>query len=478
MKKGWLFFISCFLIGCTVGPNYKPAPITESNRWASDKNKSATPVQPINITWWKSFHDPVLESYLNKAIANNYDLQIAYAKIEQARAIRAMEAANLYPQVNANLQATSLRISEQGRELGFVPGQFDVSQIQRQRPYYNIGFDATWELDIFGQNKRAVEAKDRYVEAVIEEKRDVLLTLLAEVARNYVEMRNAQAQIKLTQEKIALERKILAIIEKRNRVGTADNLAVEQERSTLQDIEALLPRIQANYRAATYQIALLVGEDPNTISFDTKKGLPSIPRAVPLGLRSDILRRRPDVRKAERELASATAEIGVAMADLYPKFTLAVDPALQSIFFNKLFNNTSGAWIVGPFMTWNIFNAGLTKANIKNKQAQAKMSFLYYQNTILSALKNTEDALTRFKEEKITHQDYAQAVHSQQKKVYLSNQRYRLGEDGLLAVLNDKKMLNQVQMDLVNSQTKALSHLISLYKALGGGWENYEVQRG
>jgi NodT family efflux transporter outer membrane factor (OMF) lipoprotein len=470
-----IFFLSCLLAACTVGPNYKPPALNYSNQWT--KNKKNISAQPINITWWKSFHDPVLEFYLNKAITNNYDLKIAYAKIEQARAMRAMQASNLYPHLNANVQAVSLRLSQQGKELGFVSNLFDVARVDRQRPYYNLGFDASWEMDIFGQNKRAVEAEDRYVESVIEEKRDVLLTLLAEVARNYVEIRNAQQQITLAKEKISIEEKILTLIKKQNSVGTTNNLEVEQEQRLVHDTKALLPNLQANYHAALSEIAILIGEDPNSIVMDAKKGLPKIPRAIPLGLRSDILRRRPDVRKAEKELAKATAEMGVAIADLYPKFTLDVNPALQSIFFNKLFNSTSGAWSMGPFMTWNIFDAGLAKANIKNKQEEAHITFLNYQNTILSALKDTEDALTRFNDEKISYQDYLRALRSEQENTLLSKQRYQNGEDDLLALLASKKQLNQAQTDLLNSQTKTLDHLISLYKALGGGWENYEMSR-
>lgn len=472
--KAFIFLISCLLMSCTVGPHYTPPPLPDSNSWTGEKNLST---QPINITWWKNFHDPVLEFYLNKAMENNYDLKIASAKIEQARAMRAMAAANLYPHINANIQAISLRISQQGKELGFIPSAFNVATIDRQRPYYNLGFDASWELDFFGQNKRAVEAKDHYAESIVEEKHDVLLTLLAEVARNYVEMRSAEIQITLTKEKISIEEKLLTLIKKQNSVGTANNLDVEQEQTLLHNTKALLPNLQADYQTSLSQIAILIGQDPNSVSIAQKKNLPHIPRVVPLGLRSDILRRRPDVRKAEKELASATAEIGVAMADLYPKFTLDVNPALQSIFFNKLFNNTSGAWAMGPFMTWNLFDAGLAKANIKNKQEQAQITFFNYQNTILSALKDTEDALTRFTHEKMSYHDYLRAMRSQQKNTILAKQRYQQGEDDLLAFLASQKALNQAQIDLVTSQTKTLNHLISLYKALGGGWEHYEVNR-
>lgn len=463
------------IVGCTVGPDYKRPDNLTSNKWATTQTKNInTSAKQIDTHWWKKFNDPILESYLNKAIQNNYDLKITQAKLEQARALRAMEASRFYPQVNGDVSVTSLRISQQGKELGFIPGVFDVATIDRQRPYYNVGFDALWEMDVFGQNKRIVESKDYYTEAVQEQQRDVLITLLAEVARNYVDIRSAQRELKLTREQVELEKKIVNLTKRRNRVGTVNDLELEQALSELHAAESLIPKIEANYQSAIYQLAVLVSIDPDQIRMDTKHGLPNIPKFIPVGLRSDILRRRPDVRMAERQLAQATAEIGVAVADLYPKFTLDVNPAFQSLFFNKLFNNTSGSWMIGPFMNWNLFNGGRVRANITSKQAEREQMFLSYQKTILNALKDTEDALTRFSNEQRTYADLKKSAASNYKKVTLSHARYINGEDDLLSVLRNKKELNQSEINMLYSHTKVINNLISLYKSLGGGWESFE----
>ncbi|VEG92063.1 efflux transporter outer membrane subunit [Legionella spiritensis] len=462
------------LTGCTVGPDYKNPELKTSSKWSATKRAhQATSPAPVNLSWWKEFNDPLLNEYIRQAANNNLDIKIARARILEARALRQIDAASFYPQINAQTLVNSLRISKQGRELGFFPNFPGIDLINRQRPFYSLGFDSRWELDLFGKTRRAIEAREAEIGQAIESERNILLSVVAEVARNYVELRGTQREIRIRNKNLALQRKTLRIVRQQYEIGSGNELDVALAESQLKTTESSLPNLTAQIYANAYQIAVLLGKEPQAILKQVQATRPlQFPRKpVPIGLRSDILCRRPDVREAERQLAAATAEIGVATAELFPQFNLIGDISLDSVFFDKLFNKSSGAWTLGPSMNWPVFQGGRIRANIKRQKIRAEQAGLHYWQTILNALKEAETALVRYGQELDTKDRLFAAVKANRHSFHLARQRYKWGEDDILALIDTERALNNSESEMISSETRTLTNLISLYKTLGGGWE-------
>jgi outer membrane protein, multidrug efflux system len=460
-----LLFSAALLAGCTVGPDYHPPKLTPPSQWISVQAADAN--APADDAWWKSFHDEELNSLVFRAAQSNLNLRVAVARVREARASARIVSADLYPTLNADGSYTRIRYSANGFP-PFPPGtQLDAN-------VYQVGFDAAWELDIFGGTRRSAEAARAQVFAAEFGRRDVLITISAEVARNYVTARTFQRRLAIADDNIKAQSQILAVTRDRFERGVTSQLDVQEADALLEETQAETPALENGFRAAIYQLGLLLGQPPGAVLAELTNAtpIPAAPPVVPVGLPSDLIQRRPDVQQAERQLAAATALVGAATADLYPKFSLTGDIALQSISLNDWFNGGSRFWSVGPTAQWRIFDAGRIRANISVQNERVAESLAIYEQSMLSAFTDVETALTAYAREQTRHESLVRAAEANNQAVNLSTDLYRNGLTDFLRVLESQRSLYQSQDELIQSESAISSDLISLYKALGGGWEN------
>jgi NodT family efflux transporter outer membrane factor (OMF) lipoprotein len=457
------------LAACTVGPDYvKPAPSMPGD-WA-EKGAGADPAasrvtsQAAAVAeWWKTFKDDELTSLVERAATSNLDLKLAEARVREARGLQGVSAGALLPQVGASANYSRNRFSEN------VP----LPGAGRQSNFYQAGFDAAWEIDVFGGLRRGVEAADAEVDASIEARRDVLVTLLAEVARNYIEVRGLQAEIGIARQNLDAQKKTLELTQARFQAGRATELDVVRAQAQVSTTSSQIPLLESQRIQATHRIAVLLGRDPGALRGELMAAakIPPPPPEVPVGLPSDLLRRRPDLRRAERELAAATARIGVATADLYPKFSLTGFFAQESITASDVAKWGSRAWSVGPTIQWSIFQGGRIRARIEVENARQEQAAIVYERSILVALQEVEGALIAYAKEQAHRAELSDSVAANLKAVELANQRYGQGFVDFLSVLDAQRSLYATQDALVRSERRISEYLVALYKALGGGWE-------
>jgi NodT family efflux transporter outer membrane factor (OMF) lipoprotein len=357
-------------------------------------------------------------------------------------------------------------------------GASSGARVSRQLNLFQLGFDATWELDIFGGVRRAIEAADADLSAAEEARRDVLVTLLSEVALNYVQLRGAQRRLTIASENIAAQQDTLELTLARFQAGFTNELDVAQAQAQLAATQSQVPLLQTAIRQAIYQLSVLVGQPPDALVAELEQAapLPTTPLDLPIGLPSDLLRRRPDIRVAERQLASATAQIGVATADLFPKFSLTGSFGTQTSDIRHFLDAKSLFWSIGPAVSWPIWDAGRIRANIGVQNARQEQALATYEKTVLTAFQDVESALIAYQNEKVRHQSLTGAVAANQKSTDLSNDLYSRGLTAFLNVLISQQALYASQDQLVQSETTVLTNLIALYKALGGGWEGAELR--
>ena len=451
---------------CTVGPDYSPPPVSMPADW-SEKEPAASKVtsQAANLAeWWKTFGDAELTSLVERAAASNLDLKLAEARVREARGLRGVTTGALLPSVNAGAGYSRNRFSENVP----VPGAGKVGN------FYQAGFDASWELDVFGGIRRSVEAADADVDASVEARRDVLVTLLAEVARNYVELRGLQAQVAIARQNLEAQKKTWELTQARFQAGRAAELDVVRAQAQVSNTASQIPTLDSLRIQAGHRLAVLLGQDPGALrnEFVRVAAIPPPPPEVPVGLPSELLRRRPDLRRAERELAAATARIGVATAELYPKFSLTGFFALESVSSGDFAKWGSRAWSVGPTINWAIFQGGRIRARIEVENARQEQAAIVYERSILIALQEVEDALIAYAKEQAHRAELSDSVTANLKAVDLANQRYTQGLVDFLSVLDAQRSLYLSQDALVRSEGQISANLVALYKALGGGWDS------
>jgi multidrug efflux system outer membrane protein len=345
--------------------------------------------------------------------------------------------------------------------------------VSRQMNLFQAGFDATWELDIFGGTRRAVEAADATLAAAEESRRDALVTLLSEVALNYVNLRGAQRRLAIAYENIAAQQDTVNLTQQRFQAGFTNELDVAQAQAQLATTQSQVPLLETSLRQAMYQLSVLLALPPAGLVAELEQAapLPVTPPEVPVGLPADVLRRRPDIRVAERQLAAATANIGVATADLFPKFSLTGSFGTQTRDMRHFLDSRSLFWSVGPAVSWPIFQGGAIRANIRVQNARQEQALATYEKAVLTALQDVENALVAYGNEKVRHAVLAEAVRASQTATDLSNELYGRGLTAFLNVLESQRTLYATQDQLVQSETTTITNLIALYKALGGGWE-------
>jgi NodT family efflux transporter outer membrane factor (OMF) lipoprotein len=430
--------------GCNVGPDHATLPVHAPAAWPEPLEAGLSAETTDLHEWWRGFNDPTLDSLVDRALTGSLDLREAAARVHEARGLRGISAADQFPTVDVNGSATSQHFSKNSfGGVGGGPGETS--------DFYHAGFDAVWELDVFGRVRRSVEAADADVDAAEESQRDARVVLVAEVARNYTEYRSAQARLAIAHENVRIQDETLGLSRDRLGAGLGSELQVSQALAQLETSRSVIPALAQALKQSAFRLDILLGLVPGTLTPELEAGapVPPTPAAVPIGLPAELLRRRPDIRRAERSVAAATARIGVATADLYPRFTLSGSFALESTQFGNLFHGDSRTWSAGPLaVRWPIFDAGRIRSNIQVQEARQEQTLVAYERTVLQAYEEVANALVAY-----------------------ARIRERRGLTDFLNVLDTQRALFVLQDQLAESQAGVTTSLVALYKALGGGWD-------
>lgn len=469
--------LALFASGCanipSVGPDYHKPETKAPARWNEPLAGGETNSATATAAWWKNFHDAELNLLIERAACSNLDLRIAQSRVREARAQYSGAFADFWPTVDAAGGYSRVRAPEHAPVLSAMhlpPGS------SYEDDFHAGGFDASWEIDVFGGKRRAVEAAKAHLSGAEFGQRDVLVTLLGEVARNYVELRGYQKRLAIANQNIEAQEKSLAITQNRFTNGLATDLDVQQALTVLSTTRAAVPTLESLVQTTAHRIEVLLGQQPGTLQTELAEAapIPAQPPQVPVGLPSELMLRRPDVSRAERQLAAATANIGVAKSDLFPKFYLTGLAGLESASADDWFTSGSRFWSVGPTVQWRIFDAGRIRANIKVKNAQQEQALAAYEQTVLTAFEEVENNLVLYAKEQVRRRSLQDAVNASQKSLDTANRLYASGLTDFIHVLDAERSLYSAQDSLAQSDRTVSANLIALYKSLGGGWEIVE----
>jgi len=462
--------------GCALGPRYRAPNPAMPDEWSEiGKGEKSAASRDIS-RWWTTFNDPVLDTLVERANRSNLDLRVAEARIREARAARGIAAADRLPSIDASASYMRSERSESVPPFLSGSGGSGVGNIfgDRVQDLFQAGFDAGWEIDVFGGVRRNVEAATAEVEAAVENRRDVLVTLLAETARNYVELRGVQLRLAILKGNLEAERETLKLTRVRFAAGLASDLDVARAEALVSTTQARIPVLETSAKRAIHRIGVLLGEHPGSLVPELTKEapIPLHPPGVPVGLPSDLLRRRPDIRRAERELAAATARIGAATADLFPRFSLTGSFGGSSVTLGDLVAGAGRTWGFGPAVRWPIFAGGKIRANIRVQNARQEQALALYEKTVLTSMEEVENALVAYSREQDRRLLLAKSVEANRRAADLADSRYSAGLEDFISVLDTLRSLYESQDRLAQSEQAVEVDVIGLYKALGGGWEN------
>jgi len=478
MKTRFAFLLTLAtlaLAGCAVGPDYHPPKTQLPANWSEAQLGGTTNGAMRVVEWWRTFNDPELNSLIKRAAATNYDLRIAEGRLHEARALRTGALFDLGPTIDASAGYTDVRQSR--NTLPFKTsgplGSTISSNYLFQTDLYDAHFDASWEIDVFGGKRRALQEANALLASVEEDRRDVLVSVLAEVARNYVDVRNFQQHLAIATRNIAAEQDAVDITRARFRAGLASELDAKEAEVLLATTQSQVPAFEESLKQAAHRLAVLIGQKPGALldELSATAPIPAPPPEVPVGLPSDLLRRRPDVRRAERQLAAATANIGVQTAELFPKFSLTGVAGFQSFSAGDWLTGGSKYWSAGPSVTWRILDLGHVRSQIQTANAQAQQSLAMYDKAVLTSLEDVENALVAYSKEQVRRHALQEAVDASRSAVAISNDLYKNGLTSFLNVVDAERSLYQAEDELVQSERTVMVNLVALYKALGGGWQ-------
>jgi outer membrane protein, multidrug efflux system len=456
--------------GCVVGPDYHSSPARAPAAWVSPVPSAVTSGTATPSSWWASFNDAELESLIRRAAQTNLDLRMAQSRLQQARAVRGGRAADFWPSVDGSVSYVREKESENQPFFGALPLP---ANFPFEYSVYQAGFDASWEIDLFGGKRRALEAATADWEGAIEARNDAVVSLLAEVARNYVELRGSQQRLEIARRDLKLQKEALELTRARLQGGVATELDVTRAAALLAGREAAIPPLETSLRAAMYGLAVLLGQQPGELVAELSPpvAVPRVPSEVPIGLPADLLRRRPDVRRAERQLAAETARIGVAKSDWFPKISLTGDAGIESVSLSKWFEPGSRFWSIGPSVQWPALDFGRVRAQVQAQTAVQEAALAAYQKAVLVSLQEAENAIVAYAQEQNRHRALADAVSENRRSLEMADSLYKNGRVNFLDVLDARRSLYQSDDELALSDQTVSLDLIALYKALGGGWE-------
>ena len=470
-----LLTLALLVSGCMVGPDFVKPDAEVEPGWM-EKEDPRIKSEPADFSdWWTVFNDPVLDNLIETAYQQNLDLQIAGLSILEARAQLGVAVGLQYPQTQEMKGGASAnQLSENA-----------ANEARSDRFFYDyqIGFDAAWELDFWGRFRRGVESASASLYANMANYDDILVSLTAEVARTYVVIRTFEQRLAVARENVRLQKESLRLAELRFQEGVATKLDVTQARALLKQTEALIPRLETSLRQAKNGLAILLGILPADVKvmLGGPRPIPIAPAQVAVGIPAELLRRRPDIRLAEFQAAAQSARIGVAKSDLYPRFSLVGSIGLQSsdkggvlannANFSDLFSTDSITYFVGPTLQWPILNYGRLKNNVRVQDARFQQFAVNYQNTVLQAAQEVEDAMVGFLLTQEETKLLAESVKNYRLSVDISVIQYREGEVSYQRVVDTQRFLTQQEDNLASTTGSIAINLIAMYKALGGGWE-------
>lgn len=449
------------MVGCaTVGPDFQRPRAALPERW--DDNSLA-----VHVTWWRGFDDPELSSLVERAAASNLDIRIATTRWMQARAARRVTGSGTAPSVDASGSYQRARSSENGL--------LDISGLDGKKNFsvWQPGVGASWELDLWGRVRREVESANAGVQASADLRRGVLLVVVAETARDYLQLRGNQAQQSIVRQNLQMARHSQRLTAVRLADGVATRLDAAEASAQVSMIEAQLPALENERVRLVNALGLLLGEPPRALAHELEAvaPLPPIPASVPLGLPSELAERRPDIRAAEARLHAATADLGVAAGAFYPKLTLSANVGLQATHADDLGTWASHVFGVGPAFSVPIFEGGRLKGQLALRDAQQQEAMLDFQRTVLNAWHEVDDAMSDYGSRQARHAKLAETVGQDRVALETANRQYVAGATDFLQVLTVQRDLLAAQQALAASATEVSTSLVALYEALGGGWE-------
>src|SRR5258705_4839367 len=467
------------LTGCTVGPDFQSLETREAPRRSALDSKnvpSRTVESAVDMAWWKSFRDVQLSSLVERLVAQNLDLETAAERVIQSMAQRRVAASQGLPQIDGQSASTYNRQSPNGTLALLVtrPGS------PLESPVFRDGLTSSWQLDLFGRVRRAVEAADAAALAAVENRHGIALAAVAELAQGYMQLRGTQNRLGIANRNLGLAEENVGLVNKRFGDGVATTLDLAQARSQQATIAATLPPLRIQEAEFINVIGLLLGYAPRALEAELHRPqiLPRVPRKVPVGLPGTLVRRRPDVREAEARLHEATAQTGVAVASFYPDVTLNGAVGVESLHLANLFSPTSTAFALGPSVSIPIFEGGRLRGTLTLRESREREAAIVFQKTVLRAWTEVDDAITAYREAQLRRGHVARSVSENQGALQAARQRYSEGAIDFLNVITAQAQLLQSENDLADSDTQIATYLVNLYRALGGGWEVADVAFG
>lgn len=462
------------LQGCAVGPNYHRPAASVPSQWTAPATRGTLPgIEPQTDLWWKSFQDAELDSLIERAVTANYDLKLATARVLEERAAKGVAKSEFFPQINANASAARFRqFTEAVIPNRKNPGTVAPTPFAFESNNYQVSFDAIWELDLFGRIRRSVEAARGDLAASEQDRRNVLITLLGDVGRNYADLRGFQLRLTIAEQNIAVADETVKLTRALVQGGQATERDVAQAEVQLESVRSEVPTLNSNIAVTMHRLAVLLGEQPGALDKElaSRAPVPVAPPQIPVGLPTDLLERRPDIQRAEAQLAAATARIGQAKADYFPRLTLLGTAGRQAIQLHDLSLGLGNFFSVGPAITAPVFTGGRIRSNVAIQQARTQEALDVFHSTVLNSLEETEDALTTYANDQDRRDRLEAAVQASQTALQLAEVQYKAGLADFLNVLQSERDLYTNQDLLAQVQAAMVTDLVSLYKALGGGW--------
>jgi NodT family efflux transporter outer membrane factor (OMF) lipoprotein len=462
--------------GCVVGPSYQQPALDAPETFLRSAQASDAPAEEASATppavdlaeWWKSLNDPLLDELIAAALEANYDLQAAAARLRVARAQRGAIDSDFWPDLDASAGYQATRDSLTG-----PAGQAAGESFDRTSELYRAGFDASWELDVFGRVQRSAEAADAEIGASLEDARDIQVTLLAEVASNYIALREFQQRLALTQQNLDAQRQSADLTRQRYEAGLAPELDLARAKAQVAATEALLPALRQEASLRLHRLGALTAIPLTELAprLEAVQDIPAPGVVASAGLPAELLRRRPDLRRAERRLAAATARIGVATADYYPRFRLVGNLGWTTTSLGDLDPSDSLAAGIGPSVSWAILNLRRVEFQIEAADARAQEALASYKGTLLRAVEEVENALVSLEREAERAEALERAAASNRRALELARLLYREGRSSFLDVLDSERALLDAENMLASSRARVSTSAVALYKALGGGWD-------
>jgi NodT family efflux transporter outer membrane factor (OMF) lipoprotein len=474
--------VSVVLTGCMVGPDYHTPTTTMPSAFTAlpPSTRPTTYLasnSPVDIArWWRSFDDPELDSLIDRAIAANFDLEIAMTRLQEARTREIVAEGGALPTLDASgaVGRGSGTNSTKNRVAGPLNAGTDTTGLKEITQV--VGFDAGWELDIFGHYRRQIESAKYDTQAAAETRNAVLITVVSDVARAYMEVRALQMRLQIAKDNIEIERTTVDVVQQRFDRGLTNELDLALAKRQLATLQSEIAPLVAEISAVQRQLAALLGEYPEDLSLELQQAvpLPQLPRRIQPGLPLDLLRRRPDIRQAERQLASNTALIGARIADLFPRLAITAGAGLQGQGMGRPPVGNTFIWSVGPAAYWPLLDFGALDALIDIQDLRTHEALVNYKKTIVNAVEEVDDALSAYSAQQDRLQNLTDALVASERAVTLAHQRYNRGLTDFLNVTDAERQLYELQDQYAIAQEDVVVQCIAIYKGLGGGWESYQ----